>query len=435
MERRDFVRLAAAAGAMGAWHAATGCASPRTDPVGYDAIRKDMREATTDEAFWRTVRRFYSPPEAYVDLDHANTAPAAGPVFDAFLERVRRLNRSPAEEFEAMWADDLEKGARPPLAAYLGTQPRHLAFVANATAALNTVLHGFQLNAGDEILVTNHEYPDMVETVHQRAQRGGLSIRTVDVPAPDEDRLVLVERVENAITPRTKLLLISHVSAWNGEVLPVAEVTAAARARGVAVLVDAAQSVGVLPVDFEAIGCDFLGASLHKGVGAPMTTGVLVMRPERVPEVWPLHPPSWPTEEFPMDKYEWSGTFNMAALATIPDALTFQQELGRERKAARLRALGAYWQEQIRALPGVRMLTPTHRDRACGPASFAVDGVPSEALAKHLRLKHQLTVQDKAGRHSPFANAIRVSPAAHGLNEELDRLVAAVADVARNGLQ
>lgn len=175
-------------------------------------------------------------------------------------------------------------------------------------------------------------------------------------------------------------------------------------------------------------------ASLHKGVGAPAPTGVLVMRPERVANVWPLQPPWWLTDQYPMDKYEWSGTFNMASLGTIDDALAFQQELRLERKAQRLRALGVYWQARLRAVPGIRLLTPAQTDRACGTASFALDGVPSSALAKYLRLNRGVLVQDKAGRHSPYTNAIRVSPGAHALLSELDQFVDAVCDVARTGL-
>lgn len=439
MERRDFLQLSTvgvACALAGSARCTTGPMRSGAAPAGEATMRDPstldtLAPAPTDDAFWHTVRGHYAPPPGYLDLDHANTAPTARPVFDAFVERARRLSAAPAEGFGTMWKDELEAVARPALAAYLGTQPRQLAFVANTTTALNTVLHGFAMRAGDEILVTDHEYPDMVETVLQRSQRDGLVVRTLRVPAVDEDRLALVERVVQAITPRTRLLLISHVSAWSGEVLPVAEVTAAARARGVAVLVDAAQSVGILDVDFAALGCDFLGASLHKGLGAPLPTGVLVMRPERMRDVAPLHPPSWLDPKYPMDQYEWSGTFNMAGLATATDALAFQRALGAERKRARLRRLGDYWQDRLQALPGVTVLTPRDPGRSFGPAAFAVDGLPSKALARQLRERHAILVQDKAGRHSPFANAIRVSPGAHATLEELDRLVAAVGEEIR----
>lgn len=431
MERRDFLTLAGL-GIAGALTGATACRTNPGQVLPIEEVASRFAAVTgSDDEFWRRVRAFYSLPTEYIDLDHANTAPTPEPVFAAFVERARRLSVAPAGRFGKMWTEELDAVTRPALASYLGTEPQHLAFMANTTTALNTVLHGFHLRAGDEILVTDHEYPDMIETVLQRARRDGVVMRTVRVPAPDEERLELVTRIAEAITARTRLLLISHVSAWSGEVLPVAEVTAAARSRGLAVLVDAAQSVGILEVGFTALGCDFLGASFHKGLGAPLPTGVLIMRPERVGEVSPLHPPSWHTTDYPMYQYEWSGTFNMAGLSTVADALAFQRALGAERKRARLRLLGEYWQNGVRDLPGVRMLTPRDPDRWFGPAAFAVEGIASEALAKHLRLECGILVQNKAGRHSPFSNAIRVSPGPHATTEELDRLVLAVRDAAR----
>jgi selenocysteine lyase/cysteine desulfurase len=284
------------------------------------------------------------------------------------------------------------------------------------------------------VLVTDHEYPDMVETLLQRQRREAIVVRTVRVPAAAADRLALVARVADAITPRTRLLLVSHVSAWSGEVLPVAEVTAAARARGVAVLVDAAQSVGLLDVDFQRLGCDFLGASLHKWLGGPIASGVLLIRPEHVGRVEPLHPPSWDVAEHPTDQYEWSGAFQMPAYVSVQEAIAFQRAVGLARKRARLRYLGDHWQERVRGVPGVSLLTPRDPARSLGVASFAVDGVPSKRLAEHLRKRRGILVQDKAGRHSPFANAVRVAPQVHTTPQELDRFVAAVREVARNGV-
>ncbi|MDM7922459.1 MAG: aminotransferase class V-fold PLP-dependent enzyme, partial [Pyrinomonadaceae bacterium] len=156
--------------------------------------------------------------------------------------------------------------------------------------------------------------------------------------------------------------------------------------------------------------------------------------PEHVGKVWPLHPPSWDTSQYPMDLYEWSGSINMAANASIGEALAFQKMLGAERKLARMRYLGNYWQEGLRKIPGVKILTPRQPDRSFGVASFAIDGMPSAQLARYLRTEKQVLVQDKAGRHSPFKNAMRVSPGPYTTLKELDRFIAAVKSVAADGI-
>lgn len=430
LKRRDFLRVSGA-GAVGLLSAAR-CATEPTRALTVDAFESEITALSDgDDAFWWRIRAQYELPEDHLDLDHANTAPTPLPVFEAYIERARRLSAAPASRFGDMWSE-LDRVTRPAVASYLGAEVGEVAFMPNATSALNTVLRGFPLQPGDEILVTDHEYPDMVESVLLRVKREGVAVRTVRLPSPDEDRLALGARVAEAITPKTKLLLISHVSAWSGEVLPVKEVTGTARERGVAVLVDAAQSVGMLDVSFREIGCDFLAASFHKGVAAPVPTGVLLMRREHIGRVAPLHPPSWDTTKYPTDLYEWSGTFNVAGLVAVADALRFQRAIGSPRKLERLRFLSTYWQDRLRELPRVRMLTPRDPARWFGPAAFAVDGVSSEDLAKSLRGEKKIVVQDKSGRHSPFANAIRVSPAAHATLEELDRFLAEVAELTRS---
>ena len=433
MERRDFLRLSAFA-------SLTGFSDPRLDrpaAILESALReapgRDAEALATDDSLWLKVRDSYVTEANLIDLDNANTAPTPAETFAAYIRHARKLRHAPSSNFGAMW-EELDKISRVRLAAFLGARPEHLAIMPNATSGLNTVLHGFPMSRGDEILVTNHEYPDMIETVLQRAKRDGIVIRTVAVPSPNESGLDLVERVDQAITPRTKLLLVSHVSAWSGEVLPVETVTAAARKRGVAVVLDAAQSVGMLDVKFSDLGVDFLATSLHKWLAAPMGTGALIMRPEHIGKVWPLHPPSWDTAKHPMDVYEWMGTFNMAAYASIIDALDFQDTLGFGRKQARIRYLGDYWRDRLSMVPGLQLLTPPDIERSFGVAAFALEHVPSEKVVMHLRAKNGIVVQNKAARHSPFKNAIRVSPGVYATTRELDRFVAAVKGIARSGL-
>lgn len=133
----------------------------------------------SEDDFWRNVRAAYSLPSDHLDLDHANSAPTPRPVFDAFVERARQLSEAPAERFSKMWSE-LDEVTRPAVASYLGAETSSVIFTQNTTTALNTVLHGFPLVAGDEILVTNHEYPDMVEAVMQRSRRDGVLVRTIN---------------------------------------------------------------------------------------------------------------------------------------------------------------------------------------------------------------------------------------------------------------
>ena len=434
MERRNFLRLTgvgAAASALGGPFATQSIAALATELA--EMPGRSPKDLASDEKFWFAVRAKYAPPTDHLDLDHANTSPTAVPVFDAWVKRTRELSHAPAERFDKVWGD-VETKLRPAVAEFMEATGRNIAFMGNSTVALNTVLRGFPMERGDEILVTDHEYPDMIESVLQREKREGIVVRKVSVPLPGEQRELLVDRVRSAITPRTKLLLISHVSAWSGEILPIEEVTAVAKSKGVAVLVDAAQSVGMLDVSFKKIGCDFLVTSFHKWLGSPLAAGVLVISEKQIGRVWPLHPPAWDTTEYPTDLYEWAGTYNIAATAAIGDALEFQKAIGLERKRERARFLGEYWQSRLRGVDRVKILTPQDVDRSFGVAAIMIDGIGSRDLAKYLRTRYRILVQDKAGRHSPFKNALRVSPGLYTTPNELDSFVAAVKEVLRTGI-
>ncbi len=428
MDRRDFLNHSSliALGSFG------GAVAPESLSVLDRLVRSvDNQPADAlaqDEAFWMNIRKSFVTSPDLVDLDNANTAPTPARVFNAYVARGQRLRQAPSESFNKTW-EDVDKITRPELASFLGARREEVCFTPNATYGLNTILHGFPLERGDEIIVTDHEYPDMIETISQRGKREGIVMKTVNVPLPGEDRLALVNRIEQAITPRTKLLLISHVSAWSGEVLPIDEVTAVAHKHDVAVLVDGAQSVGLLDVNFDRIGADFLATSLHKWMEAPMGTGALLMKTKYIGKVWPLNPPAWDTTTYPMDPYEWCGTFNVAAYRSISDAIKFQQLLGLPRKRARIRFLGDYWQKQLADIRGVHILTPHDASRSFGVAAFMFDQIQADKAVKILRAKGFI-VQDKSWRHSPFKNAIRVSPGVYATTSELDRFVKAVKQVA-----
>ncbi|MDQ3487082.1 MAG: aminotransferase class V-fold PLP-dependent enzyme [Acidobacteriota bacterium] len=429
VDRRTFLQLGGAAGAALCTSpvalASTLAAEPPAPP---QLPALSPPRAATSESFWRQVRRLYAPDPSVIDFDNGNSGPAPTAVIDAYLRHARLVCAAPNVHYGLNPAEAVFTRT----AALLHTTIDVLAMVPNATTGLNTILHGFPLVRGDEVIVTNHEYPDMVETLNRRAMREGLVVRTIAAPDIGDDSLALVSRFRAAVTSRTKLLLVSHVSAWNSEIFSVAELCAEARAHGVAVLVDAAQSVGYLDVDFAGWGCDFLATSMHKGMGAPIATGVLVVRKDWFGKVEPLHPPTWDTSKYPVAQYAWTGTANVAAHATLPDAIAAQERIGLARKRARLAYLAAEWHSMARDIKGFRVLTPMTADRSFGWCSFAIDHVPSKVVAERLRKEFQILVQDKASRpYRPYDNAVRVSPQPFATPAELQRFTTALRTIAR----
>lgn len=429
MKRREFFHRSGTmvTGALGASALPAWIGAAPTQPIELD-LPSPTGDVAHDEAYWAGVRKLYAVDPSMLDLDHGNSGLTPRRVLERYLRDARLLNSAPNVHAPSLMDDRMYET----IIGFLGVQaPDDVALVGNATQGLNTVLRGFPLDRGDEVLVSNHEYPDMIATLHARVKREGIVLRTVNVPARDADSAEFVRALEGAVTARTKLALLSHVSAWNGEVLPVAAACAALRVRNVATCVDAAQSVGFLDVNFGAIGCDFMALSWHKGMCAPIASGALAMRQRWIGVVEPLHPPTFDVGKYPMVQYTWAGTANLAAYAAIPTAISVQRQIGIASKHARLRYLADYWQSRLARIPRIRLLTPSLPARSMGFAAFAIEGMRSKTVADRLRERHRINVQSKAERpYKPFPEAVRVTPQPYTTLQELDRFVGAVISLA-----
>lgn len=429
MKRREFFHWSGtmATGALGASALPAWIGAALTEPIELN-LPSPTADVARDEAYWARVRKLYAVDPSMLDLDHGNSGLTPRRVLERYLRDARLLNSAPNVHAPRLSDDRMYET----ITRFLGVQaPDDVALVGNATQGLNTVLRGFPLDRGDEVLVSNHEYPDMIATLHARVKREGIVLRTVNVPARDVDSAEFVRALEGAVTARTKLALLSHVSAWNGEVLPVADACAALRVHNVATCVDAAQSVGFLHVNFGAIGCDFMALSWHKGMCAPIASGALAMRQRWIGVVEPLHPPTFDVGKYPMVQYTWAGTANLAAYAAIPTAISVQRQIGIVSKHARLRYLADYWQSRLARIPRIRLLTPSLPARSMGFAAFAIEGMRSKTVADRLRERHRIIVQSKAERpYKPFAEAVRVTPQPYTTLRELDRFVGAVISLA-----
>ena len=428
MRRRHFLaRGGVGAAALLAPGVLRGGAPPFDDLA--DAAGADPRALARDEAFWRRFRAGYALPRGEVNLDNAAGAPTSRRVSEAYARWARETPAfSTADRARAGEAWDA--GFAPVLQAQALGDDAEWLLVRNATEALVMVILGVPLQRGDEVVVTSHEYETIVDAVEMRVRREGIVRRTARLPEPGtETPEGIVAAVERELTPRTRLLLVSQLSAWSGLVLPVAEIARVARARGVEVLVDGAQSFGLLDTGMRTLGCDYFGTSLHKWLGAPLGTGMLCLRKARIAALWPLFPDArdgW--ESF--TKLTRPGTVPDAAYFAVADAARAHTAVGAERLAARLALLTRRWVDAVRAEPRVRLRTPMTEGLWAGFATVAVDGIPSADLARRLA-ERGFVVQNKGKRGSPFASGVRVSPHGYTSPDEIDRFADALRRLAR----
>jgi selenocysteine lyase/cysteine desulfurase len=283
---------------------------------------------------------------------------------------------------------------------------------------METLILGIDLKRGDEVIVTDQNYPRMLTTWDQRARREGIVVKTISFPVPLPSPSRFVDQVRQAITPKTRVIEFPHITNLTGQILPVRDVVELARQHGIAVFVDGAHSFAQFPFTHDQLACDFFATSLHKWLLAPVGTGFLYVRSSHIKSIWPLFAaPASMNED--IRKYEEIGTHPAANHNAIAAALVFHQSIGDRRKAARLRYLRNRWAKPLKqASDRVKIWTSLDDDEAsCGIALVQIEGIDPAKLSEHLLAKHRIVTI--AISHSQFSG-IRVTPNVYTTLKEID---------------
>lgn len=387
------------------------------------------QELADDELFWGQVAQAFTVDRSLVNLNNGGVSPAPAFVQEAMKRHLDYSNQAPAQ---TMWQvlEPQREAVRQRMAGEWDVDPEELAFTRNASEGLQICQFGFDLEPGDEVLTTTQDYPRMITTFKQRERREGIVLRQIRIPVPAEDPAEVVRRFEEAITPRTRLILVCHMINISGQILPVREVVAMARRHEIPTIVDGAHALGHFPFTLGELDCDYYATSLHKWLFAPIGTGMLYVRRDRIPHLWPLMAAN---EEMDADirKFEEIGTHPAANELAVAEALTFHQALGPERKAARLVHLRNRWAERLLQHDRVRLHTSLEPGFACGIATVQVQGVDTHELRGHLWRNHRILTTGVV--HDEF-EGLRVSPSVYTTPEEIDRFTEAVEGVLERGL-
>jgi isopenicillin-N epimerase len=386
-------------------------------------------EIAQNQEYWETVARAFTVDRSLVNLNNGGVSPSPAWVQDAMKRHLDYSNEAPTH---TMWRvlQPQKEAVRARLAREWGVDAEEIAIVRNASEGLQICQLGIDLQRGDEILTTTQDYPRMLTTFRQRERREGVVLKLIQIPVPAEDAADVVARYERAITPRTKMILVSHMVNITGQILPVREVAALGRRRGIPVIVDGAHALGQFAFKLSDLDCDYYATSLHKWLFAPHGTGMLYVRRNWIRQLWPLM--AAPVEmDDNIRKFEEIGTHPIANFLAIAEALTFHQGIGAERKEARLIYLRDYWAKRLLAHERVRLHTSLKPRMAAGLATVEITGIEPGPLADYMFNVHKIIVTPIG--HAEF-KGIRVTPSVYTTLEELDRFVDAMEHVIRNGL-
>jgi selenocysteine lyase/cysteine desulfurase len=387
-------------------------------------------EVARDESFWFPIQQAYPVDRSLVNLNNGGVAPSPSVVLEAMKRHLDVTNQAPAYTLWQLQEPQRET-CRRGLAALFGCDPEEVAITRNASESLENLQYGVDLKRGDEVVCCDQDYPRMITTFKQRERREGIVLRTFRIPVPCEDKAKVVAAYEEQMTDRTRLVLVSHVIFMTGAIQPVREVVAAARRRGIPAIVDGAHAFAHLPFRCADLACDNYSASLHKWLSAPIGTGFLYVRRDRIKDIWPLMAAS--TEmDANIRKFEEIGTHPAANTLAIAEALAFHAGIGAERKFARLVYLRDRWATRLAAHDRVTLHTNLKPGFAGAFATVGIDGIKSSDLAAHLFTKHRIFT---VGIAHPQFEGLRVSPNVYTTVDEVDRFADAVEAVLANGLE
>jgi isopenicillin-N epimerase len=379
-------------------------------------------EIARDEAYWVPIQGAWDIDRSLINLNNGGAHPAPRVAMAALHRWLDFANGAPTTNSWGVIRPRKER-LRQEVAALFGCSPEEIAITRNVTEAMEIALFGLPLKAGDEVLTTTHDYPSMKSALFQRQKRDGIVVKVFDVPLTPKSPAELTALFLKNITPRTKMILLCHITNTVGLIYPLQDISRIAHERGIDLVVDGAHAFGHFDFKQADIGVDIYGANLHKWIAAPIGTGFLYVKKDKIKDIWPLFAAPDP-QSADIRKFEAYGTHPEPIWASALEALTLHNIIGPKNKEERLRYLRRYWTAALARVPGFRSLTSDDPALSCGIGTFTVDGVDmarlsGELLSKAMVVTTMFTLPDGT-------KGLRITPSVYTTLHELDVFVQGV---------
>lgn len=385
-------------------------------------------QLATDEEFWYYVQQSYTIAPNFINLNNGGVAPAPKVVADAMKRNYDFCNEGPSY---FMWRiiDQGREPLRKNLAQLAGCDKEEIALHRNASEALETVIFGLDLKAGDEVVLSKQDYPNMIGAWKQREKREGIKLVWINLELPSEDEAYMVKQYTDAFTSKTKVVQITHMINWIGQKMPVCKIADAAKKKNIDVLVDGAHTFAQFEFLIPDLNCDYFGTSLHKWLGAPIGTGLLYVRKEKIKNIWPLFG-AGEKEEDDIRKFEHLGTRPFFIEEATDKAIDFYDMIGARRKEERLLYLKNYWMGKVKDIPNVKLHTSFKKEYGCAIGLVSVEGKKPSELDSYLWANYKIHV---VGIEWENIKGVRITPNVYTSTKNLDRLVEGIEKFAKSG--
>ena len=421
-DRRDFLKTLTGAAAT-----ALICQEALADmksALNEQGRGRSTAELVKDESFWVPIQRAFDLPPDFINLEHGYFSMMPTSTLETFLDYSTALNTK-ASYFMRNERLDMLNEVRVRLADFGGCGADEVAITRNTTESMNIVIQGLDLKSGDEVIVGDQDYGSMVEALRFREVHDGIVIKRVEVPLDPESDEEIVSAYRAAITPKTRLLHVTHLINITGHVLPVRKVADMAHERGIDVLCDSAHAFAHVMFAIDDLGVDFMGTSLHKWLCTPLGLGMLYVKKSRIKDVKPLIGRVREPED--IRKLDTLGTQPYAAQQSIPAAIDFHEAIGSELKQERLRYLRNRWLGQVTDHPQIRFNSPRSHARTCAIGNVGIHGMSPRELGDRLWDDYRIFTAPIGHSRVP---GVRVSPHLCTRVEEIDQFAAAMLEIA-----
>ncbi len=394
-------------------------------PSSWNTFAAALKTAPA-ESYWQMVKRQFPLEEKLIYLNAANVCPASRPVMDRHLEYLRDFHANPSFQNRDKYFS-MRESLRGKVARMLRVSADEIAFTRNTSEGSNIIVKGLDLKPGDEVLITDHNHPSNNDSWKIRARRDGFVVKSLAVPVPARSVDELISAFESAITPRTRVIAITHLTSTTGILYPAREISALARKRGIFMHVDGAQTFGALDVNLQEIGCDSYSTSAHKWLMVPLEAGLLYVRAERIPQVWPsIVTAGWTEHLKGARKLEVFGQRDDPRIVALEASIDFVNLIGAGTVEQRMRALAGRCKSQLREIPAVELKTNLQPELSAGVIKFTLKGLLTSVAYDKLWERHRVSIAMTA---SGDAEGLRISPHVYNSMEEIEHAVQAVREL------
>lgn len=399
---------------------------PGTPQQESDAAGGSAHSAT-DEAYWQQHSLLYPSDPAFIQLENGYVGMQPCAVLQAWQQHQQQVNSQSALYLRQQWPQD-SSAIYQQLADFCGVQPDELLLTRNLCEGMHILLHGYPLQPGDEVICATQDYDAVLASLQWLATEKQVRLNLLQLPTNSTEQ-ALVQCYAETITPRSKLIVLSHLCHRHGQIMPVAAISRMARNHGVDVMVDAAHSFAQLDYQLPDLEADFIATNLHKWFGAPLGTGLVFIRKSRLAEIRPLYGVSEHaiSRSRPIQRLAAPGTVAVPAWLNIRDALAFQRAIGPAQKEQRLRYLTQYWLQQAQQIPHLQIITPSDPAQSCAIAAFTLTGHSADDVVAALWQQARIFA---VSRQLNQLQIVRITVQLFTQPAELDQLIVALRQIA-----